>query len=568
MIGSGKLRRSSTRGRALAVGVVGLLAPLLGAGAVTTAAASASAAGVRPNAVGNLDCNGHSAIQKPVSLKQLCTDIRGFPAGNDSWGGRFYDNGHYIGHDEPSLRFLSNRPGSGDNVTFTERLGFDPRAMPTTTSPGKDVTHWFELSVAPWYGMSICDPQSEPQLPCTPESDANAPHGRYPGGGAAFLELQFYPPGFAPFVDNISCDNTHWCAALTIDSLECTASGQCNNNCVEPVNFAFIQTNGVPTGPPSPQLANLATFTPNKYTLMMNPGDLIRTHMFDADIGGGQHALEASITDLTTGQRGWEIASGANGWMNTSIGNCSGTPFNFQPLYSSARAANSDTWSVLLSGILSEYETGHFEACTRVRKPQTFTDGSFSDTFWTYCHGVYENAAPADGTTGNQEVADAFCYPKGDTHGGTTPPNEVTGCLDDVYQNGDLDFDGSPYYADWPDSLTPGPFPSPLLQMEPSTVGGASYPQLQFETDVPASELNTCVPGHLSGCAVPPPGAPGNFYPYWTQATVHGQCVWEFGNMTNGNTFGGDAQYAHLVEHGFFPNQYDLASNPRSNPHC
>ena len=46
-----------------------------------------------------------------------------------------------------------------------------------------------------------------------------------PGGGNAFMELQFYPPGFAPFDDSISCDNTHWCSALTIDSVECDRRG-------------------------------------------------------------------------------------------------------------------------------------------------------------------------------------------------------------------------------------------------------------------------------------------------------------------------------------------------------
>ena len=49
------------------------------------------------------------------------------------------------------------------------------------------------------------------------------------------MEMQFYPPGFPPFVDAISCDNTHWCAALTIDSLECTYGfATCNANCEEP----------------------------------------------------------------------------------------------------------------------------------------------------------------------------------------------------------------------------------------------------------------------------------------------------------------------------------------------
>ena len=76
------------------------------------------------------------------------------------------------------------------------------------------------------------------------------------------MELQFYPPGEAPFADSISCDNAHWCAALTIDSLECTLNfAPINANCTEPVNFGFIQTDGVPTGPPTPRLPDLATFT-------------------------------------------------------------------------------------------------------------------------------------------------------------------------------------------------------------------------------------------------------------------------------------------------------------------
>jgi hypothetical protein len=36
--------------------------------------------------------------------------------------------------------------------------------------------------------------------------------------------------------------------------------------------------------------------------------------------------------------------------------------------------------------------------------------------------------------------------------------------------------------------------------------------------------------------------------------------------MNNGNRFGGDQQYAHLVEHGFFRGQLDLASAVLPNP--
>jgi hypothetical protein len=532
---------------------------------VPASAAPASAHGVRPKAVGELDCNGFSPVQRTVKRTLGCTDIRGFERGE-----RFFDNGHYIGHDEPSIRFLSRKPGSGNDVTFTERLPRDPAALPTTTHPGRDVTHWFELSIAPWFGMTICDPNSYPQVPCTPNSDRNAPHRGLPNGtGGAFMEMQFYPPGFAPFADSVSCDNTHWCGALTIDSLEANRAKQLNNNCVEPVNFAFIQTNGVPAGPPSPQLANLATFTPNSHTLLMNPGDEIRTHMFDASIGGGQHALKIVIDDLTTGRSGFMIASAANGFMNTSFKDCSGTPFNFQPMYNTARPQNSITWSVLQSGILTQYEIGHFVPCTSVTHPLTLQLApSVTDTAWEFCHGPYEAAGPPDPSPKGQEPTDALCYKKGDTHGVlAVPPNEVTGCLDDFTQNGDLDFDGTDYYPDFPNSLTPHRFPSPFLEQQPVT-GGAAYPKLQFQTDLPASELTTCLPGHLSGCTAPPPGAPGHFYPYYTQAMVGGQCVWEFGNMTNGRTFGKDGQYAHLVPHGFFKGQFDLSSFPRRNPMC
>ena len=69
------------------------------------------------------------------------------------------------------------------------------------------------------------------------------------------MEMQLYPPGQAPFIDSTSCDDTHWCAALTIDSFTGTAghSEPQHRTARSRANFAFIQRNGVPTGPPSPQ---------------------------------------------------------------------------------------------------------------------------------------------------------------------------------------------------------------------------------------------------------------------------------------------------------------------------
>ena len=507
---------------------------------------------VKPNAIGGLDCNGMSPVQKTVNTK-VCTDIRGMYGidNKNTWDGRFYDNGRYIGHDEPIVRFLSARKGSGNNVVWRETLGTDPAKAPTIKKPGHDRSHYVELTIAPWFGMALCNPFSYPLLPCKPGSDVNAPAtinapvppGVYPGAGSSFLEMQFYPPGMAPFVDNPSCDNTHWCASLHINDAECTLNfASCNAHCEEPTNFAFIQTNGVPTGPPSPQLSNLATSTPNGNTLLMNSGDRLVIHMSDAPVPGepGQRALKLTIRDLTTGQSGFMQASAKNGFMATNINDCSGTPFNYEPEYNTAGPRNIVPWAADQLTVGTQFEIGHFEGCTRLTQPFTFSIPGFTDKSWNKCHGPYENAGPADSTT--PETGDAFCFPKGDTHDGTAPPNVVTGCFDNLFQNGDLDFDGSPYWPDWPNSTSPNLFPSTFLQAQP-TSHGAGYPRFQFQTDAALSEASCAFP-NPAGCKVPPPGAPGKFYPYWTLTR---SCSWEFGNMTNGNTFGKTAQYGSII---------------------
>ena len=157
------------------------------------------------------------------------------------------------------------------------RLPKDPKGKPTVSPKGKTVSDYAELSPAPWFGLPICDPGSYPQNPCTPDSDSNSGAINDPNAaGSAFLEVQFYPPGYQPFVDAPSCDARHWCAALTIDSLESEFNfANLNTACEEPMNFAFLQRNGVPAGPPSPQLADVSTFTPNAQTLLMNQGDTL-----------------------------------------------------------------------------------------------------------------------------------------------------------------------------------------------------------------------------------------------------------------------------------------------------
>jgi hypothetical protein len=516
---------------------------LLGIGALTgvpahaAAPANVSASSSSTPAKGELDCNGFSTVQKELRAN-LCTDISGAIKG--AWGGKFYDNGHYIGHDEPDTTFLSNARGSGGNVTWTETLGSDPSGTPGNSHPGSDLSKWFELSPAPWFSMALCDPNSFPGTACTPNSDSNAPTcagvncgPTTQGGGSAFMEMQLYPPGNPPFVDSESCDATHWCAALNIDSLTATPTTNPNPKCVEPVNFAFIQKDGTPTGPPSPQSANLNTFVPNGNTLLMNPGDRISVHMSDAPASGG-HAFEVVINDLTTHQTGFMQASAANGFQTTSASTCAGNPFNFEPEYNTAGKNNIIPWAALATNISTEFETGHFEACTSVTgaiAPNPF-DGNDTGGTFSQCN-------------------DAVCYAQGDTHpnydglGSSTAPVQVSHCQDNVAQNGDLDFDGSPYWKEWPTSLLTNRYPSSFLEQFP-TSNGRQYSKFFFQTDVALSEA-TCTPTTLSGCTVPPPG-PGGFYPYWTalQAPGLGLCALEFGNVSGFgalNTYGKDAQY-------------------------
>jgi hypothetical protein len=552
-------RRWFGKAGALAAGAAGLMV------AITLPASSATAAphvtyghvAGSHTAVTQLDCNGQSPIQK-ANRANLCTDIRGISGidNKNNWGGRFYDNGEYIGHDEPDATFLSNAKGSGNDVNWGLTLGSDPAAAPTDATPGSDVSHWFELSSAPWLSMALCDGNSYPQLPCKPESDTNAPKcfglnctaGQYPGAGGAFMEMQFYPPGNAPFLDNESCDNTHWCAAITVDELLCTLNyASCNNNCEEPLQFAFIQTDGIP----DPQGA-----IPDAQTLLMNPGDRIKVHMYDAPAAGGGKAFEVVIDDLTTGVSGSMQASAANGFGQFSIANCSFSPYNFEPEYATAAKANIIPWAALSTNISTEFETGHYEPCTSLTS--TFPggvnpfDSSDPDGTLAGCSGPYE-AHDTSASEGAAEYSDAICYQAGDTHTGyagpgtSSAPNELTGCQDNVYQNGDLDFDGSAYWSEWPTSATAGIYPSSFLESAPTSHGGA-YRGYFFQTDVALSESG-CSPTAANLCTATPAG-PGGFYPFWSLSKAkNGACTFEFGNVTQGarlNDFGQDAQYGKV----------------------
>ncbi len=478
-------------------------------------------------------------------------------------------NGAYTGHDEPSVLFYSGVAGSGNTMVYLMQLPKDPPKLPAQDGTGG--TFNFQLHPAFWVGMAMCDDQSapnpggssiSPNIPCTPDSDSNIFDGSDPTKsdyigkhpGTAFMEMQFYPPGWLP----ISCDTTdRWCSALNIDSLSQNFNtGQGNNaacgGAVEYVNFAFITKSGVPTGPPSPLLQNNGTFTPNADTLFYNPGDVLRIVLQDTTEG-----LRITITDLTTGETGFMTASAANGFAEILFDpdghNCHprthNLPTNFHPTYATSSEHTRVPWAAHSYNIAFSDEIGHFEYCNAVSSE----GGSCTQD------GVHDldSGLPA----GSED--DFGCFDAAfNSLFGLVP---IGGCL-----STDFDFDGVPYQLVWPGTFTSNAqdqlfHPSPVLFTSPVFISSSgtqlNYSRVAFETDLPRIEFATNPPcqRHISnpadtdpsaGCVNPPVGA--NFYPFYSITGGTSKCTWQLGGGNipgTTNAFGGSskAEYGPLL---------------------
>ena len=290
--------------------------------------------------------------------------------------------GTYTGHDEPSLLFYSNAAGSGNSTLYQLTLPTEPKTLPTQNGTGG--TWNFQLHPAFWFGMALCDNQSAPEYthaPCAPDSDANIFDGTNPNAadyigkhpGTAFLELQFYPPGWAPWPPGVSCDATRWCAAVAMFSLNLDQNTNTPNNAdclntvgIEPLNFAFITKNGVPHGPPGPLDLTNGSFTPSPVTdLFMNQGDRLVVDIHDSPAG-----LVTVIRDLTTGQSGFMTASAANGFAQIKFqphaAKCSESPYAFRPMYATSSEHTRVPWAAHSYNVAFSDEIGHFEYCSAV----------------------------------------------------------------------------------------------------------------------------------------------------------------------------------------------------------
>jgi hypothetical protein len=464
--------------------------------------------------------------------------------------------GEYTGHDEPSLLFYSATPGSGNSNLYHVRVPSDPNVLPNQA--GTAGTWNFQLHPAFWLGMALCDNQSGPEFthaPCAADSDSNIFDGTNPAGadyigkhpGTAFLEVQFYPPGWAPFQlpGGVSCDASKWCAAMAIFSFNQDQNSGVPNNAsclntvgVEPANFAFITKNGTPHAPPGPLDATGGTFTPNAATdLFMNSGDALSVDIHDASAG-----LTVIVHDQTTGQSGSMTASSGNGFAQIlyepAATTCHEAPYSFRPMYSTSSEHTRVPWAAHSYNVAFSDEIGHFEYCDVVNPADlscTSNGEPGLDGDDNFCHGADESLFVLIG-----------------------------GCAAT-----DNDFDGVSYQAVWP-GTDPNRgqdkkyHPSPITFTSPLFNGTQNYSRVAFEADLPRIEAadfgGNCDRFTGTNCVNPPPGS--NFYPFYSTGTSNGtpsgHCVWQLGGpfiKGTTNTFGGSSatEYGPLL-FSFYPN--------------
>jgi hypothetical protein len=501
------------------------------------AAVGALAAGAMPSAAASSAAPASTKVQPPPTKAScrtgsfLCTEV--------SDPEEVFGNEQYVGHDEPSLLFYSNKPGSGNQMRYR---GILPKEPPSKVIPGMR-SYSFMNYVAFWYGMAMCDTQSYPETvkTCVPDSDANITRAAAPNhAGAAYMELQFYPPGYVQQFNGSSCSATKWCVALNIDSLSLNpvTGKQLNTACEnkilggeEYVNYAYLTHSGKPQGPPNPvQFDPVASGKPDLgKVLTLNQGDHYSVSLHDTSRG-----LQTTVYDTTTGESGTMTASAANGFGQVKFapaanGGCKLLPYNFHPMYSTSSPKTTVPWAAATYNVAIDTEVGHFDYC----KHATSFGGGCSGT-----EGADSNVEPTD-------VDDVGCFNPSDS-----TLVRVTGCY-----GTNTGFDGTSYLRDWPNGNR-NLRPSPTIFTSPTTGANlkTQYSRLAFNTDLPRIEFNTCDRQTGKGCTLIPTtddNTPAAFYPYYTSGKALGGCAFAVGQNVPGfttNDYGKNAQYGSLLK--------------------
>ncbi|MBV9002591.1 MAG: hypothetical protein JO304_26285 [Solirubrobacterales bacterium] len=529
-----------------------------GAGALAAAAvviAGAVSAGSASAASPNVHIN--------CAESSLCAEVADYAS--------VFGANYYVGHDEPTATFYSNRPGSGNRMRYVFTLPTDPSASNPSSK-----SYSFQLDGAIWFGMALCDTQSYPEQVhyCPPDSDRNivdpAVSPKHPG--TAFTELQFYPPGWVEWpafqvaVGAGSCDPTKWCAAMNVFSLlEDPVNGTTQNQActarlgsIETFEFAFVTRNGQAQAPANPLDATLQTYTPDPTKdLFMNSGDRIQVTMHDTGQG-----VRAELVDLNTGERGSMTASPANGFAQFEYDptgtSCVAIPYAFHPMYSTSSEKTRVIWAAHSNSIGFTDEIGHWQSCNGAAVPATqFGVDAAGNPISCPSGNTEDDGEPAeDPATGGD---DNYCFPASQSS-----LVQLQGCTDT-----NVGFDGTSYHAVWGDG---NPLhPTPIKFTSPLTGPGYrdQYERAALEADLPRIETsppNSCDRSTGAGCRLIPlddEGQPAQFYPYfsianssdrrWDSWRGGGGCVWQFGASPPGtiNDFGKNAGYGSLLSNPY-----------------
>ena len=99
-------------------------------------------------------------------------------------------------------------------------------------------------------------------------------------------------------------------------------------------------------------------------------------------------------------------ASAANGFMNTNLTTCDGTPYTFHAEYNTASVNNRVPWAALEGGVLMEQEIGHSEVCSSLANKDPFTE-SFSNGQSFTDNSVYDTCV--GGSEGKGQTGEGPC---------------------------------------------------------------------------------------------------------------------------------------------------------------
>ena len=222
---------------------------------------------VAPNPASELDCNGRSPKYATVrTIAATCTDPIKIVNGKRL---RFNDNELTSATTSPASSSSRAPPGSGNTMTLPD----EDAGGPAEVSDPIGQRHQLRSS-SPCALVRPPDvrPELLPAEPVHPGQRHQLRSGQRPTTPGRSWNCSCTRRA-TPRSPTGELQPDQVVRGVTIDSLEGSFNFvTCNATCEEPVNFAYLQPNGVPAGPPSPQLSDVSIASPNGQHAEDQPG--------------------------------------------------------------------------------------------------------------------------------------------------------------------------------------------------------------------------------------------------------------------------------------------------------